>query len=319
MNVSKARLAAGSLRVLPRKHISRAMGRLSDLSAPKRLVDEAIRTFIKIYAVDMSEAEVPDGGFATFDDFFTRTLKPGSRVVDSRSDVLVSPSDGMIHDCGPITHGATFLVKGRSYTVAEMLGSVSQAPPSGRGLVSQAPPSGRGLIDRAEAFEGGAFAVIYLAPPDYHRVHAPVDGRVLSFRHVDGTLYPVNSIGAHFPKLFAENERVVVAQQSKVFGEVVSILVGAIGVGRISLAFDDLRTNVGPRGGGFRSFGDAGPTLARGDELGAFHLGSTVVLFLPPAASIEWLKQSGDRVRMGEALARATSSKRERGGARESA
>ena len=131
---------------------------------------------------------------------------------------------------------------------------------------------------------------------------APVSGRVVVMRHVDGTLYPVNSIGlAHVPQLFATNERVVVIQETESFGVVATILVGAIGVGRISLAFDDLRTNTGTRPRS-EHYGSDGPMLERGDELGAFHLGSTVILLVAPSVRLEPTKRLEERARMGEAL-----------------
>jgi phosphatidylserine decarboxylase len=157
-------------------------------------------------------------------------------------------------------------------------------------------------------FEGGSFVVVYLAPRDYHRVHAPVDGAVTALRHVPGTLFPVNAFGvAHVPNLLARNERVVVHQRSAVHGRVTTVMVGAVGVGRISVSFDDsVITNDG-RQPGLRVYGDAPPQLERGAELGVFHLGSTVVLFTTPDQPLELLTGFGRRVRMGEAIARKVS------------
>src|SRR5262249_54242760 len=142
------------------------------------------------------------------------------------------------------------------------------------------------------------------SPRDYHRVHAPVDGRVRTVRHVQGTLFPVNEIGLrHIPRLFARNERVVVEQASALHGPVTTVLVGAIGVGRISLAFDsELLTNNGrAHGESIYSAADA-PELQRGDELGAFHLGSTVIVFTGPGSGLTLARRPGQRVRMGEAI-----------------
>jgi len=199
---------------------------------------------------------------------------------------MVCPADGRVEDLGPIDSGATFRVKGRLYDVAELIGDE----------------------DRARDYDGGTFVIVYLAPPDYHRVHCAVGGPVRSVRHVTGTLYPVNAIGTeHIPRLFARNERVVVYQESEAHGPVATLLVGAIGVGRIGLSFDDLLTNSGVDGG-VRQFEDgSGPTLDRGDELGMFHLGSTVIVLAPPSHPIEPLKRPGDRTRVGEALARRVS------------
>ncbi len=162
------------------------------------------------------------------------------------------------------------------------------------------------LGDPAEAgrYEGGSFFVVYLAPADYHRVHAPVTGPVVRARHVPGTLFPVNAIGTtHVPRLFARNERVAVFQRSESHGEVATVLVGAVGVGRISVTFDDIVTNRGARSG-VRRYGEAAPPMDRGEELGVFHLGSTVIVFVGPAEPLAFDKPLGAKVRVGEAIAR---------------
>lgn len=287
MPLSPSRVAAETLRVLPRKRLSRMLGRLADVPAPQPVLDQMMRAYVRAYQVDMSEYVVPEAGFRTFDEFFTRRLRPGARTVDPDPAVLVSPADGRLEDTGPIDLGATCRVKGRLYEIGELLGET---------------------LDAAR-FDGGTYWIIYLSPRDYHRVHAPVSGRVTALRHVGGTLYPVNSIGlTHVPRLFARNERVVVHQQSEIHGEVVSIMVGAIGVGRIEVSFDDLRTNVGKSRGGVRRYENGEARLERGSELGVFHLGSTVMVMTRPQAGLRSLRQPGDTVRMGEALARAGSS-----------
>lgn len=275
-----SRVAAEVLRVLPRKHISRAMGRLADLEGPSPLVQSSIRAFVRAYDVDMSEAVIPAEGFASFDAFFTRELKDGARTPDPRADVVVSPADGRVEDLGRIETDAKFRVKGFDYTVAELLGSAEEA----------------------EHYRGGAFFIVYLSPRDYHRVHAPVDGRVRRARHVDGTLYPVNSLGLRYVKrLFARNERVVTIQASD-FGEVATVMVGAIGVGRISMSYDErIVTNQGAVGAPI-DYGDVGPQLRRGGELGRFHLGSTAIVLLGPAHDYRFMVQAGKRVQLGEAI-----------------
>jgi phosphatidylserine decarboxylase len=242
----------------------------------------AMRAYCRAYSIDLDDYEVPEGGFPTFDAFFTRHLKPGLRPLDPETDALLSPADGRVEDIGQIEEGAKLTIKGHSYTVAEL------------------------LADRwaASLYDKGQFAVVYLSPRDYHRVHAPVDGCVRAVRHVPGSLFPVNSIGLqHIPRLFARNERVVIEQSSTAHGPVTSVMVGAIGVGRISLAFDsELITNNGRAYGERIYLGQEGPLLRRGDELGTFHLGSTVILFSGPGASLVPVIRAGQRVRMGEAI-----------------
>jgi phosphatidylserine decarboxylase len=275
-----SRVAAEVLRVLPRKHISHMMGRLADLQGPSPLVQQSIRAFVRAYAVDMSEAIIPADGFASFDAFFTRELKANARVADPRADVIVSPADGRVEDFGAIAMDARFRVKGFDYTVGELLGSEQDA----------------------ERFRGGAFFIVYLSPRDYHRVHAPVDGQVCRARHVDGTLYPVNSLGLKYvKKLFARNERVVTIQASR-FGEVATVMVGAIGVGRITMSYDPrFVTNQGHVSAPV-DYADAGPALKRGGELGRFHLGSTAIVLLGPAHDYRFMVEAGKHVRLGEAL-----------------
>lgn len=242
-----------------------------------------MRVYCRAYDIDLSDYEIPRDGFSSFDAFFTRKLKPGARPIEADPDVLVSPADGRVEDLGPIERGSTFLVKGRPYSVVELLGD-----------------------EQATAeYEGGSFAIVYLSPRDYHRVHAPVTGPVTAVRHVPGTLYPVNAIGlSHVPNLFARNERVVVHQRSERHGRIASIMVGAIGVGRISLAFDESVLTNDKRQSGLRVYGDRAPQLARGDELGTFHLGSTVIVLIAPEQACQLCVERGATVRMGEPLAR---------------
>lgn len=282
MSYSAARLAADSLRVLPRKQISRMLGRFADFGAPPAVVERAVKTFVRVYDVDMAEAVVPPGGFRSFNEFFTRRLVDGARPIDPDLDTVVSPADGRIDDMGPISEAAELLIKGRRYTVGELLGDAAAA----------------------RRYEGGTYFIVYLSPRDYHRVHAAFGGPVSHVRHVPGTLFPVNDIGVeHVPGLFARNERVSVVQRTERFGEVTTIMVGAIGVGRIGLSFDDVETNIG-RPGGLRTYGSASPTLDRGEELGVFNLGSTVIAFIGPEAAVEWSVEPSQMVRVGEALAR---------------
>jgi phosphatidylserine decarboxylase len=246
------------------------------------MVRLAMQAYCKAYDVDLDDYEVPSAGFATFDAFFTRRLKPGLRPLDPELDAVTSPADGRLEEAGPIEVGSTLKVKGRTYTVAEL------------------------LADRwaASLYAGGQFAVVYLSPRDYHRVHAPVDGRVNRARHVGGTLYPVNSIGLEYvPKLFARNERVVTVQSASL-GTVATVMVGAIGVGRISMSYDARITTNRGRPAGTLDYQGRGPTLTRGGELGRFHLGSTAIVLIGPEHRFRFTVQPGSHVKMGQAVAR---------------
>ena len=282
MGMSASRLAAQTVRVLPRKRLSRALGWLASARAPRWLVGVAVAAFVRTYGVDLSEADVPRDGFRTFDQFFTRKLRAGVRLIDADSSALVSPADGRLDDLGEITPTGQLIVKGHAYTAADLLGDA----------------------EAAANYEGGHYFIVYLSPRDYHRVHAPTCGSVQYVRYVPGTLFPVNRIGtAHIPQLFARNERLAIVQESEAHGIVTTIMVGAIGVGRIGLSFDDVQTNRGDAPG-LRSYADAPIQLDRGQELGVFHLGSTAIVMTPPECKLEVCVAPGTTTRMGQALAR---------------
>lgn len=270
------RLAAETLRLLPRKRLSRALGRAASVTPPSPWLARAIELYVKAYDVDLSECVVPEGGFRSFNEFFARPLRDGARPLEGDESTLVSPADGRVEDIGPIDLDGTLHIKGRPYRVSELLDDTGAV----------------------EAFAGGQFAVVYLSPRDYHRVHAPVGGPVRRVQHVPGTLYPVNSIGVqHVNKLFARNERVVVVQDAPRRGRVATSMVGALVVGGIELAF----------GGPLRTAsttehdGDA-PELARGAELGRFLIGSTAIVFTTPELGATPVVRPGSSIRMGRAL-----------------
>jgi phosphatidylserine decarboxylase len=281
MSSRATRLAADVLRVLPRKRLSRAIGRAARGPWPRPLTAAAIAAYERAYGVDLTDFVVPDGGFESLEAFFTRALRPGARPVDPDPDALVSPADGQLADRGPIESGASLLVKGRSYDVGDLLGS----------------------REEADRYVGGWFVMVYLHPRDYHRVHTPVAGIVRRVRHLPGTLYPVNAIGEdHVEGLFAKNERVAIFVEPPDGGvETVVMMIGALGVGRITLAFSDLETNAGD--GVTRSHVlDPPVTLARADEVGTFHMGSTAVVLVPPGRSSPDGARAGEHVRVGERI-----------------
>lgn len=283
------RFAAETLRLLPRKRLSRAIGRIASRNGGSALLARAIDLYVRAYDVDLSECEIPTGGFRSFNEFFTRPLRDGARPLDADPAAILSPADGKIEDAGPVDARGSFLIKGRPYSLEELLGSKEDA----------------------ERVAGGHFVVVYLSPRDYHRVHAPVTGEITRARHLGGTLFPVNRIGVeHVPKLFAKNERVVVVQDAGALGDVVTVLVGALVVGGIGLAFDrELVTRRGDAGGETR-YPAPRPSLARGDELGWFELGSTAIVILPRAASAELAVVPGQPIRMGQAIAHARARER---------
>ncbi len=286
MALVSTRTAARILDVLPRERITRLVGRVAERPVPRAVLDPVLSAYVKAFRVDLDEAQVPAEGFASFNDFFTRKLRDGVHRVDADPLAVVSPSDGRLDDAGGIDAESRFYIKGRDYDAVELLGSAAEA----------------------ERYNGGRYAIVYLSPRDYHRVHSPVDGVVRAVRHLPGTLYPVNAIGVeHVPRLFARNERVVVNVETERFGDVAVVFVGAFIVGRITLTID---APPRPPHGGTpteRVFDPSvAPRLSRGDELGAFLLGSTVVMLFQKPPKGDW---SNDRatpfgpVRMGQSIA----------------
>ncbi len=260
--------------------LSRLAGFAADLRLPRPLLRALIAAYARVYHVDLDEAAGRPADFTTFNAFFTRRLRDGARPIDTRPDVLVAPCDARLQTCGPIpADGRLPQIKGRDYAVAALLAS----------------------DDAARVFAGGLQATLYLSPAMYHRVHAPADGRIVGWRYVPGRLFPVNGPAVRqVDGLFARNERVIVELESESFGRLALVLVGAANVGRISLAFTDLRSNTG----GSAQAATLAPPLAvrRGDELGAFNLGSTVVLLVSGPRLAPAGTATGELIRLGEPL-----------------
>jgi phosphatidylserine decarboxylase len=256
------------------------VARLADLRVPGPLLRPLLRAYVRAYRVDLTEAAEPLAAYPTFNAFFTRRLREGVRPVAGGAGVVVSPCDSRLQSVGHVPPDSRLdQIKGRSYTVADLLGD----------------------RDQAALFTGGVHATLYLSPSMYHRVHVPVDGRVTGWRYLPGRLYPVNAMAVrNVEGLFTVNERVAVMIDADGVGPVAVVLVGATNVGRITLPFAGFVTNVGGPPVSVRL--ERALAVRRGDELGAFNLGSTVVLLaadgrLQPADARE-----GDIVRMGQAL-----------------
>ncbi|MGQ9724724.1 MAG: archaetidylserine decarboxylase [Tepidimonas sp.] len=280
------RLAAWLQYLLPKQAMTAAAGALARRPLGP-VTQAAIRRFIARYHVDMTEAAQPDpAAYATFNDFFTRALRPGARPLAAAD--LVCPVDGVISQCGPIAGDRIVQAKGHGYTVAALLG---------------------GDAALAAAFADGTFATLYLSPRDYHRVHMPCAGRLRRMVHVPGDLFSVNPATARgVPGLFARNERVVCLFDGERDGRrlpFVLVLVGATIVGSMATAWHGVVNP--PRLGVARrwDYDDRDIFLAQGAEMGRFLLGSTVVVLLPPGSAAlapDWAP--GRPVRLGEAMGR---------------
>ena len=272
-------------RLLPSRLLGRAVHRLTRSRQPA-LKDLLIRGFCRMYAVDTNEAERPvPAGYASFNDFFTRALRPGVRPLDPDPRAVLSPADGRIQQIGRLRGDALLQVKGLEYSAAELLGDAQAAT----------------------RYADGLFITIYLAPFNYHRVHTPLAGRIRRMTHVPGELWSVNATtAARVPRLFSRNERLA-CQCVAPWGEFAVVLVGALNVGSISTEWAGEVLPRRAREADHWDYTDEAThcRLERGAVLGQFNMGSTVVVLLPPGAG-EWLPQlkAGDEVRVGMALGR---------------
>lgn len=245
---------------MPKHFISRMVGKLAAAKAGG-LTTALIKLFIKQYKIDMSEAKYPDPAhYKTFNEFFTRPLKEGIRPLAEESDIVAHPVDGAISQLGDVVDGQIIQAKGHDYSLQALLG---------------------GKEEDTAPFLGGKFATIYLAPKDYHRIHMPVDGTLSKMIYVPGDLFSVNPLTAqNVPNLFARNERVVAIFETEI-GPLAMVLVGATIVASIETIWAGTVTP--PAGKDVFSWnypteGDNAITLKKGEEMGRFKLGSTVIL-----------------------------------------
>jgi phosphatidylserine decarboxylase len=273
------RLQIAALRLLPRNSLSRLAGRLASARLPGPLLRLWIVAFGRLAGVDFSESRDPIESFATFQDFFTRALRPGVRPLDADPRALVAPCDGSWGISGRVENGTLLQIKGRAYRLAALLGDEADA----------------------RRFEGGPYATFYLAPRDYHRFHAPCSGSVVRCTYLPGTLWPVNRAGlAAVDGVFAENERICAHLRAEGSGEgeaLCLVAVGATMVGKVRLSFDDLTTNAGSAAVS-RTYTDP-PRLEKGQEWGRFEFGSTIVLVATPRLLSLDAQPPGSRLRLG--------------------
>ena len=270
--------------LIPQHWLSRTMHRLARSRRP--LVRDAIlRTVLNAYPqIDLGEAAQPDPyAYESFNAFFTRALRAGARPVVEAPDTAACPVDGTVSQLGRIESGTLLQAKGMRYTAAAL------------------------LADEAAAarYAGGSFACLYLAPYNYHRIHMPLAGRLTATRYVPGDLFSVNAATARtVADLFARNERVV-CEFDTALGPLALVLVGALFVGSIETVHAGEINPPPARRGAVRNIeAGLGREFARGEELGRFNMGSTVVALFGRPASFDARLRPGTAVRLGEALAR---------------
>ena len=279
------RLFAALQHVVPKHALSRLIYAVTRSRSPA-VKNAILRTFLRGYRVNMQEAAQPDPfAYASFNEFFTRALRPGIRPIPAERDAIVSPVDGTVSQCAAIRDDLLIQAKGRDYSLLELLGGDRAA---------------------AEDYRHGSFACVYLAPYNYHRIHMPYEGVARENLYVPGQLFSVNSATARaVPSLFARNERLICHFDTPV-GRMAVILVGALFVGSIETVHCG-EVNPPPRSrqAPQRIATGVGHTFAKGDELGRFNMGSTVVLlFQRGRVHFDPSLATGATLIMGQRIAR---------------
>ncbi len=275
------RLAVLPQYLLPKQALTTLAGKFASAQLGG-LTTSVIRRFVARYNVNMGEAANPDiTSYASFNDFFTRALKPGARPLAAAD--LICPVDGSISQFGPIAKDQIFQAKGHTYSTTALVGGDAEA---------------------AARFDNGHFATLYLSPRDYHRIHMPCAGELTRMVHVPGDLFSVNPTTARgVPGLFARNERVVCFFESAQ-GPFVLVLVGATIVGSMATVWHG-QVNP-PRTGTLRQwdYAKGQVSLQQGEEMGRFLLGSTVVMLFPRGPlqfNPQWAPMRA--IQLGEAMA----------------
>lgn len=278
------RLFATLLYLLPHHLLSQLMYWVTRNEWPL-LKNWMIRNFIRIYGVEMEEATSPfPEDYASFNQFFTRSLQPDARPVAESEDAVVCPVDGTVSQAGTVNLGRIFQAKGQYYSLVELLG---------------------GGADWMDIFDGGSFATLYLSPRDYHRIHMPLDGRLIKMIHIPGRLFSVSpSTTRAVPRLFSRNERIVCLFETRA-GPMAVIMVGALFVASMDTVWAGTVTPQSRRVTQWHYPGASTEpvSLEKGDELGRFNMGSTVILlFGRDAVTLEESLQPSTQVRMGEQM-----------------
>lgn len=274
--------------LIPHHLVSRVIYRLTRIESS--WVQPTIKKFVKIFSVNMAEAKVQDlSQFRTFNEFFTRELKQGVRPVDTSEKVLACPVDGTISQTQAITQGEIFQAKGRYYSANTLLG---------------------GDTVLSHVFNHGFFSTIYLSPRDYHRIHMPCDATLTHQIYIPGRLFSVAPFTVNtIPRIFARNERVVSLFDTE-YGRIAMVLVGAINVAAIETVWGGLITPPPGKKVVTNTYSSGEVTLKKGEEMGRFNMGSTIVLLME-SNIFEGCHDvsTGTTVRMGEAFLKVIDSK----------
>ncbi len=260
------------LNAFPKRSFSLLLRRWSALSLPWPLRRLQTEVFCTLVSLNTEESARPVTEYKTLDALFTRELKCGVRPIEADPQTLISPADSTLESHGSILQETLIQAKGIEYDLQRLLNG----------------------DPRGERFANGSYITLYLSPHDYHRVHFPVSGAVVGFEHIPGTLFPVGTFSRNtVPSLYARNERVVTYIETQ-HGLVAVVMVAAMGVGNMTLSYDTVPL--------ITDFGAKVP-CTRGEELGVFHLGSTVVLLFEEGRLDPLETPRGTSLTMGSTLA----------------
>lgn len=253
-------------RLIPQHALSKVAGYFADLKSPICMKNFFINQFSKHYQISLREAAIEEPtAYLSFNDFFIRKLKAEARPIDNDPQSIISPVDGTIAQIGQINQKQLLQAKGTYFDLDHLLSDA----------------------DLAQSFYNGSFTTLYLAPHNYHRVHMPIDGKLIETRYVPGKLFSVNRITSELiPNLYGQNERLVCVFETKA-GRMAVILVGALIVGSMQTVWMD--EPIRAKQPIAQTYSD-GPILKKGDEMGLFKLGSTVILAFEQNMS-SWLPE----------------------------
>ncbi len=245
------------LTLLPKNLISKVFGMFTYAKLPRFMIIPILKAFAKMYKINVSEAELNIQEYSSLNEFFTRALKAGARIIDSAENAAVSPVDARITSFGEINEETLIQAKGIDYSLKELLGSEKYYP----------------------FFENGKFITFYLSPQDYHRIHSPFYGQILGYYYAPGKLFPVNDMAVlGIKSLFPKNERLITFLQTE-YGKIAVVKVGASNVGKIRVTYDTkIVTNSWIRLPKEYEYTNVNIFIDKGSELGRFEMGSTVIL-----------------------------------------
>jgi len=267
-------------KITPTCLISRIFGFITRISVSQKLLKPIIEWYCGKFDVNIKECIIPKDGFKTFDEFFTRKLKPKARVIATGPKTVISPVDALIYEFGTINYTSIIQAKGVDFSIRDLVPS-----------------------ETANNFLDGMFITLYLSPGDYHRIHSPVAGKIIGYFNIPGRLFTVQEYMVNKLKgLFSKNERLIsYIQTTKSLVAVCKI--GAMNVGRISVNYADVITNKTFRKKEEIFYNkEQIKSIKTGDEIGMFHLGSTVILLFPKNSVKFSGIQPGTKVKMGQKI-----------------